>query len=282
MGLGDILDDAVKGMADAAQQQGGGLLGEDGLLHCPKCGGPKQMRLETTLRDTPLIVPIQCDCELEAEREREEAERRAAQKARAARARAECFKDCGFLLGCTFEGDDGLRPALSSACQRYAETFDGKDRYGLLLWGDVGTGKSFMSAAIANRVIDLGFTALQTDIGSIVTARESSFEDRKRNLDRLMGYDLLLIDDLGAQRSTEYLMEQVYAVVDGRYRAGKPMVITTNMDAGLIADRRDSGPWSRVIDRILEVCYPLEFKGKSRRRSNAFDMRDAMKKRLGL
>lgn len=269
---------------DSASRQGGhpDYTGEDGLLRCGKCGQAKQMRLETPLRDTPLTVRIQCECEKRAQQAKEEAEKRAEAKRRATQARSECFKGCELLLGCTFESDDHGNPRLSSACLRYAETFARGDRYGLLLWGSVGTGKSFLSSAIANRVIDRGFTALQTDIGSIVTTRESSFEDRRRNLDRLMACDLLLIDDLGAQRTTEYMMEQVYAVIDGRYRTGKPMVITTNMDAEQIADRHDDGPWSRVIDRVLEVCYPLEFTGKSRRRSNAFDMRNAMKKRLGL
>lgn len=257
-------------------------IGDDGLLHCGKCGKPKQMRLETTIREAPFVVGIQCECERREEQEREEREKREAERSKAQRIRETCFKGYDLLLGCTFETDDRKNPRLSDACLRYAETFDRDDRYGLLLWGSVGTGKSFMSAAIANRVIDRGFTALQTDIGTIVTMRESSFDDRQRNLDRLMGCDLLLIDDLGAQRDTSYMMEQVYAVIDGRYRAGRPMVISTNMDAEQIASRHDGGPWSRVIDRILEVCYPLEFRGKSRRNLNAVGMRDDMKKRLGL
>lgn len=282
--LNDALKDTATTLVDsnAEEPQEGDVIGDDGLLHCGKCGQPKQMRLETSLRSTPLIVPIMCECEKQAEKEREEREARRAAKERADRMRSECFKGCPKLLGCTFETDDHQNPLVSRACLRYAETFDLKDCYGLLFWGDVGTGKSFMSAAIANRVIDLGFSALQTDMGSIVTSRESSFENRQKNIDRLMSYDLLLIDDLGAQRSTEYMMEQVYAIIDGRYRASKPMVITTNMDADKIAENRDFGPWSRVLDRILEVCYPLEFKGKSRRRANAFDMRDTMRKRLGL
>lgn len=273
----------VTGKTDATEKDDKpDFIGDDGLLHCGKCGKPKQMRLETPMRDTPFVVGIRCECEQRETEEREKREQREAAKAKAQAARAECFKGCELLRDCTFEQDDRKNPLLSDACLRFAETFDRKDRYGLLLWGNVGTGKSFMSAAIANRVIERGFTALQTDIGSIVTTRESSFDDRKRNLDRLMGYDLLLIDDLGAQRSTDYMMEQVYAVIDGRYRAGKPMVISTNMDAEQIATRRDNGQWGRVIDRILEVCYPLEFKGKSRRRTNAVAMRGTMKKRLGL
>lgn len=280
----DIIDGAFN---DAAMDNGAGsgegdYIGDDGLLHCGKCGKPKQMRLESAIRDTPFLVGIQCECERREEQEREEREEREAARARAERSRNECFKGCDLLRDCTFEHDDHKDARTSAACLRYAETFDKGDRFGLLLWGDVGTGKSFMSAAIANRVIERGFTALMTDIGTIVTMRESSFNDRQRLLERLMGCDLLVIDDLGAQRDTPYMMEQVYSVIDGRYRAAKPMVITTNMDAEQIASRRGHGSWSRVLDRILEVCYPLVFRGKSRRVPNTSDMRDEMRNRLGL
>lgn len=164
----------------------------------------------------------------------------------------------------------------------YADTFSQNDRYGLILHGGVGTGKSFMAAAIANRVIDHGFTALQTDIGSIATAMESSFEKRKATLKRILGYDLLVIDDIGAQRSTEYMMQHVYSVIDGRYRQGRPMVITTNLDFEGLSGGLASGPWGRIFDRISEVCYPVEFAGKSRRRVKSVEMRKAMRSRLGL
>lgn len=282
--LNDTVAEAASAAAEKAKRSDGAddFIGDDGLLHCGKCGKPKQMRIETAIRDTPFVVGIQCECELREEQEREEREAKEESRVKAERASAECFKGCELLRGCTFESDDHGDARMSSACLRYAETFDKDDRFGLLLWGGVGTGKSFMSAAIANHVIERGFSALMTDIGTIVTMRESSFSDRQRLLDRLMGCDLLVIDDLGAQRDTPYMMEQVYAVIDGRYRAGKPMVVTTNMAADQIAARREHGAWSRVFDRILEVCFPLHFKGKSRRLPNSSTMRDEMKIRLGL
>lgn len=145
----------------------------------------------------------------------------------------------------------------------------------------MGTGKSFMSSAIANRVIDLGFTAFQTDVRYIVNLMESSFEKRQQNLDRILSYDLLLIEDLGAQRNTSYMMEHVYAIIDGRYKSGKPMVITTNLDPARFNDSSDES-WNRIFDRILERCYPIEFTGDNRRAGKKADMRKAMRQRLGL
>lgn len=255
---------------------------EDGLLVCGRCGQPKQKRIVLEFREKPLVVSIPCECEKRAEEEREERERRHVAAERAEKARRECFQDCESYQSCTFESDDRQYPKRSDICQRYADTFDKGDPYGLLLWGGVGIGKSFLASAIANRVIDRGYTALVTDIGSIVSLMESSFDDRRRNLARILRYDLLVIDDLGAQRGSEYMMEHVYSVIDGRYRSGRPMIVTTNFDAEEIRNKRDSERWGRIIDRILECCYPVEFKGKSRRRAKADGMRREMRERLGL
>ena len=279
--VGKILDVAMPHVPSGSFAEGDHI-GDDGLIVCGKCGTPKQCRVESPFHEEPMIVRCMCACE-----EREEAERAARAQAEQAAAwadamRDECFESADFLRTCTFEADDRANPQVSTACERYADTFSQNDRYGLILHGGVGTGKSFMAAAIANRVIDHGFTALQTDIGSIATAMEPSFEKRKATLKRILGYDLLVIDDIGAQRSTEYMMQHVYSVIDGRYRQGRPMVITTNLDFEGLSGGLASGPWGRIFDRISEVCYPVEFAGKSRRRVKSVEMRKAMRSRLGL
>ena len=240
-------------------------------------GTPKEMRLTCEALGRSSIVPIPCECAKAAERKKAEERREKAE-----RMRKECFPASGFYRDCTFEADDGKTPNTSSLCERFAATFDPKDPYGLLLLGDVGTGKSYMSSAIANRVIDLGFSAFQTDVRHIVSLMEESFDNRQRKLDRILSYDLLLIEDLGAQRNTSYMMEHVYAIIDGRYKSGKPMVITTNLDPRRINDASGDEAWKRVFDRILERCYPIEFNGTNRRAAKKMEMREAMRTRLGL
>lgn len=257
-------------------------LNEEGLLVCGKCDSPKQIKMRFPGQDEPFIARVACECQKREEKERIEEEARREAAAKTSRRRGECFPTSGIYRECTFENDDGTSPQISNICQRFASTFDAKDPNGLLLWGGVGMGKTFMSAAIANRVIDRGFSALQTDIGYIANIMESSFENRRRNLDKILNYDLLLIEDLGAQRCTGYMMEHVYAVIDGRYKAGKPMVITTNFSLHHISHVEEGDPWSRIFDRILERCYPVEVKGRNRRRENAMKMRDDMAQRLGL
>lgn len=153
----------------------------------------------------------------------------------------------------------------------------------LVLYGKRGTGKSFHASCIANAVIERGFSCLVTDIKQVVNLMESSFEKRSGNLERILAPDLLILEDLGAQRSTEYVMEHVYDVIDGRYKAGKPMVITTNFDfRERILNATADDPWGRVFDRIVEVGFPVKYDGNSRRREIGMKNRKDFKRKLGI
>lgn len=256
---------------------------DEGLLVCGRCGKRKEHRISLpALGGRERVVPVLCDCAERERREREEAEERRRAARRAEKLRDECFRGGGFFRGCTFPMDDGRTPEQSALCRRFAETFDPADPGGLLLWGGVGTGKTFMSSCIANAVIDRGFSAIQTDIMGVANLLESSFEHRRANLDRILGADLLLVEDLGAERCTEYMLGMVYAVIDGRYRSGGPMVVTTNIALKDIYRPQAASPWCRIFDRIAERCYPIEFNDASRRRGNAALMRRSMEERLGV
>ena len=279
--LGKVLEEAVGRTSAGEDAADGDHIGEDGLLVCGRCGTPKQRRIEVPFRDEPMVVRCMCDCEVREAKEQEEREAREQAQAWATARREECFATAPRLMSCTFETDDRKNPSVSTPCERYADTFARGDPYGLLLHGNVGGGKTYMAAAIANRLIDRGFSVLQTDIGSVATLMESSFEKRQRNIERILGYDLLVVDDIGAQRSTEYMMQHVYAIIDGRYRYGRPMVITTNLDGEQMSQLQSGGPWSRIFDRILEVCYPVKVIG-NRRKERELAMRKSMRERLGL
>lgn len=256
--------------------------GPDGLLVCGVCGKPKELLLPGVLGRKPSVVHRMCDCEAKAEAARREKEARAAEDARRTKARDRCFPSGGFFRDCTFARDDGRSPGTSALCKRYADTFDVKDPGGLLLWGDVGGGKSFMASCIANESIDLGFTALSIDLRYFSNLMESSFEKRIENVKRVLAPDLLVIEDLGAQRRTDYAMEHVYTLVDGRYRTGRPMVVTTNFTLSDMESAPENDPWRRIFDRVLERCYPVHFDGMSRRRLIGLNMRASMKDRLGI
>ena len=88
-----------------------------------------------------------------------------------------------------------------------------------------------------------------------------------RRIDFLNKYSLLIIDDLGAERKSEFMQEQVFNIIDARYRSGKPMIITTNLTAEEMKKPSEIGQ-GRIYDRILERCHPVEVKGKSIRREH--------------
>ena len=256
----------------------------DGILVCGKCGEPRERMFPAGgIFKEPHLVPTMCRCQREeADRQREETER-AEKRRRTERLRKQCFPSSGRYAFCTFDADDGRNAAQSTVCKAFAATFDPKDPEGLVLYGKRGTGKSFHASCIANAVIERGFSCLVTDIKQVVNLMESSFEKRSGNLERILAPDLLILEDLGAQRSTEYVMEHVYDVIDGRYKAGKPMVITTNFDfRERILNATADDPWGRVFDRIVEVGFPVKYDGNSRRREIGMKNRKDFKRKLGI
>ena len=77
---------------------------------------------------------------------------------------------------------------------------------------------------------------------------------------------MLILDDLGIERSTEYALEQVYAVIDERYKSGLPVIITTNLKIAEIRNPQDVA-YARIYSRILEMCTPVRISGEDRRKS---------------
>lgn len=87
---------------------------------------------------------------------------------------------------------------------------------------------------------------------------------------RIRDAPLVVFDDLGAERSSEYALENVFMMVDERYRARKPTIVTTNLTLNELKNPQGMDR-KRIYDRILEMCVPIYFDGPSRRRETADD-----------
>lgn len=252
---------------------------QDGLLHCGKCNTPKQKKVE--ILNMVIFPKILCQCEAERRDREEEAERR-----RELAERINKYRKMGFpqsqMETWTFENDDGGNEKLTNMAKRYVNNFDTlcKDGKGLLLWGGVGTGKTYIACMIANALIDKGCPVLVTNFARILSTLQGTF-DKQEYLDSLNKFRLLIIDDLGIERDTGYAKEQIFNIVDSRYRAGLPMIITTNLTMQKLATEGDLAD-KRVYDRILERCYPVEVAGESRRMKKLINSRDDMKNILGI
>ena len=239
---------------------------QDGLLYCGKCKTAKQTRVN--ILGTVRTVPCMCTCEQE-QYEQEKAERRERERLMAIdRARHEAFQD-GRMIGWTFEQDDGANARLSKTARKYAENFSHflSSGRGLLLYGNTGTGKTFAACCVANKLIDDCYSVLVKNFSTIANELLSTWS-KEEYMDNLNGVSLLVLDDLDIERQSEYMQETVYNVIDGRYRAGKPVIVTTNLTAEQLKNP-ESVEKRRVYSRLIDMCIPVPVSGEDRRYKRA-------------
>ena len=226
----------------------------DGLIHCKKCGGQRQTVVPCFGKSGYFMPRCICQCQQEAEEQRKAAEERQRRMERIKRRKAQGLQD-RYLYDYTFANDNGKNPLMDKA-RAYVENWKGayKSNIGLLLFGDVGTGKSFFAGCIANALLDQDVPVLMTNFPTILNRLTGMFsEDRSEFIASFDEYDLLIIDDLGVERSTEYAMEQMFFVIDSRYRSRRPMIITTNLKLSELKNPPDLAH-ARIYDSRVEWC----------------------------
>ena len=228
--------------------------GEDGLLYCGKCRTPKQFRMDAPPMEGRLL-PCPCRCE-QARLDQEAAE----QEARRHRQAVADLKRRGFtdpaMRIWTFANDNGKCPQMKHA-HFYIEHWDTMlaENIGYLLWGGVGTGKSYFAGCIANALMEQEITVRMTNFALILNDLTASFEGRNEYISQLCRALLLIIDDFGMERGTEYGLEQVYNVIDSRYRSKKPLIVTTNIPLHDLQHPQDTA--TPVSMTVCWKCAPL-------------------------
>jgi DNA replication protein DnaC len=193
----------------------------------------------------------------------------------------------------------GMPDPIVSEVRRYVRNLDVRLNEGRGLWltGDVGTGKTSLAMIVSRAAIDAGRSVAIYSLPRLLNlirdevGAESSLLDL---LDRLSSVDLLHIDDLGAQHTTPWRLEQLYSIVDARYQAGRAIIATTNLMPNELAEqmgqrilttvsRDTTGETSeerkvvsddssevvgkRIVSRLVEMCGdPLPLYGTDKRR----------------
>ena len=191
-----------------------------------------------------------------------------------------CFEDHA-LYSWTFDKDNGKNPVMKKARDYIEKWSDAlSSNTGLVLWGDVGTGKTFFAACIANALVEQNVSVKMTNFSTILNDLFAE-NDKNKYLARLNDHSLLVIDDLGIERGTEYALEQVYNVIDTRYKSGKPLIITTNLTLDELKYPTDI-PHKRIYDRVLGMCVPVMFNGMNFRKEEAAAKMEAAKKLFGM
>lgn len=279
MDINAFIDGLDQRSAQAIKSEEGDYI-VDGLLYCHKCHTAKQTRIVAMGRVfTPYCL---CKCE-SAKRDAEEQERKRQDfLMEIKRMRSVGFPDSE-MSRWTFARDDRKNERISTIARKYVENFDEmlKKGKGLLFFGSVGTGKTFISACIANALIDQGHPCMVTNFARLVNTLSGMYEGKQEYLDNLNMFKLLIIDDLASERDTEYMNETVQNIIDARYRSGLPLIITTNLTADDLKHPADIRK-QRVYSRLFEMCVPVEVKGQDRRKQKLIEDHDDLKDLLGL
>ena len=144
-----------------------------------------------------------------------------------------------------------------------------------------GQEKSYLAACIANALMEKEVAVCMTNFATILNDLSASFEGRNEYISRLCNYPLLILDDFGMERGTEYGLEQVYSVIDSRYRSGKPLIATTNLTLEELQHPQDT-PHARIYDRLTSMCAPVRFTGSNFRKETAQEKLERLKQQYAI
>ena len=257
----------IEGLIHPEELRSDEYIVNDGLIYCSKCHTPRQKRIEVSGKT---IEPrCMCACQTEDYDRREQERKHREFLDIVAKNRSIGLPDSS-LRKHTFENDLGYNPKQMRMAKRYVQHWEElrKNATGLLLWGDVGTGKSFIAGCIANALLDKGVPVIMTNFARLLNKLTDMYAgDRNAYIDSFKRYPLMIIDDLGVERNSEFAREQVFSVIDSRYRCELPMIVTTNLTLEELQHPEDLSR-SRIYDRVLERCLPIRVNDQNIRELN--------------
>jgi DNA replication protein DnaC len=150
-----------------------------------------------------------------------------------------------------------LDPFVLRHVSQFVERVDARLDAGDGLWffGDVGTGKTSLAMLVSRKALEAGRSVAIYSVPRLLaeikdTYDRDSGDSYMKLFRRLCAVDLLHLDDLGAERSTEWVLEQLYSIVNERWQDSRSMVVTTNV--GLDQLREQLG--ERTVSRLSETC----------------------------
>lgn len=251
-------------------------LGEDGIIYCKKCN---------TRRETADIIPIfkkrmPVMCKCQEEKEKQERERlklldkqRIVDKLRSTSLLGDKYKNVNFENTEIIHNDNF--EVVYNRCKKYCEVANKvlDKGIGIYLFGNKGTGKSRLTACMANELMNNYYTVLYTNFSEISKYIRGTFNKSSETeysfLERLTNIDFLFIDDFGTELVTKndqdlWLQEKIFEVINKRYNSNKPIIFTSNYSLRQLIEER--GLADKTIDRINEMCEIMKLEGDSYRK----------------
>lgn len=239
---------------------------KDGHIYCKTCNERIDGKV-IPMFDKPMIIRIACKCD----RDRQEQEKQREKLLKQDRLRQNCFISKN-QIAYTFENaDENTDKEIIKKAKNYVKHFEEmrKDNVGLLLYGNVGSGKTYMACSIANAIItEYSYNVKMRNFAQILNdLQKGGFTlDRNEYIEQTTNPTLLILDDFGIERNTEYALEQIYNVINARYLKARPTIITTNLNFKDIEKEQEDIMLGRIYSRIIEMCLPLRVIGVDRRK----------------
>jgi len=191
-----------------------------------------------------------------------------------------CYGSCG-CEDSAFDGEGipqtARRYAKAGIPKRYLESewdhfsrpHDVMAGRSVYIYGPNGTGKTTFACALAKLLIDMGVTVRFENSKQVITEIQESYSGKPTDvLDRCYACRVLFLDDLGKEQPTPYALSMLYQVIDTRYAAGKPIVVTSNFSRGALVnrwERADLETAEAIVSRLCENCETVEIGGDDRR-----------------
>ncbi len=254
-------------------------IGENGLLYCYECDTPKQTI--TSLFGINRVVSCMCKCAMDKDIELKElfAQQKKTEQIKRNKKLAYAFGYERSATNFTFDNDDSKGSENSLIARNYAKSFDVNESGWLVFFGSNGTGKSYLATCICNALLERGYSVVFVRLAELERKLFNSSNGKNDIYENLVQCDLLVIDDLFAERDTSYMKEIAFNVIDSRSKCRKPAIITTNLSPTEFSNPTDVN-LKRILDRIYEDCIPIRMNGESRRKQNM--MVNAEKRKMAL
>ena len=138
---------------------------------------------------------------------------------------------------------------------------------GLWLFGDTGTGKTTLAMLVSKAVLEAGYSVAIYSLPKLLARIRRTYDSEPGGdsytsfFERLTSVDLLHIDDLGAEKRSDWVLEQLYALINERYEAQRSVIVTTNLPHGELEEQIGS----RTVSRLTQICDEVALFGDDRR-----------------